>query len=332
MRRLQLCFLVTTALLSLILLTSCARRRIQVSDTRIALGTYVQISIVAEREDSEKAREVLERSFGQIADYDRLFDYRKEGGALFRFNGETVLRKSDNELLFSLIKNSIEIARLTEGNFDPTILPIVKLWGFDSDRPALPPEDEIQKALKQVGYQKIRVLEDRIVKPGEVQLDLSAIAKGKIVDLVSDLIAQAGYRDYLVNAGGDIHTSGKNVQRKKWRIAIQHPTRQDMYSGIVENENGAIVTSGDYERFFVHEGVRYSHLFDPKTGYPSNDVKSVTIRAEKNMYADAIATAVFVMGRTKGYAFLLEQRIEGFIMFEGKNNKIESLATPGFWK
>ena len=191
--------------------------------------------------------------------------------------------------------------------------------------------NKIEDTLKNVGYEKAAVYEDRIEKPLDIKFDLGGIAKGKIVDLIRDRLDQSGYTDFLINAGGDIYVRGLNRDKNKWKIAIQDPVDENKFNAIIEKTDTAIVTSGDYERFFIEDGVRYSHLFNPKTGYPFSDCKSVTILSENTSFADAGATAVFVMGSKMGFDFLTENNIKGYIIYSSKNGKIETKSTPGFW-
>jgi FAD:protein FMN transferase len=329
-------------LLPILLLPSCGsgrsfgggrifRGRISVSDTRFALGSFLQLTLVTDKRDAEKAKRTIDEAFEMVKRFESRVDYRAEGGALFTFNGGTTLLESDDAMLFSLIKEALSAAEYTGGFFDPTILPVVRLWGFDTDSPRLPKREEVAAALELVGYKNVEVRGDRIVKPRKVQIDLSGIAQGKAVDLVRDFLKGDGYGDFLVNASGDIYASGRNVKRKKWRVAIQDPARQDRYAGIVDKSDVAVVTSGDYERFFIEGGTRYCHLMNPFTGYPQSDLKSVTILARDAVTADFLSTAVFVMGSAKGFEFLVGNGIEGYLIFQ-KGAKIDTASTPGFWK
>jgi thiamine biosynthesis lipoprotein len=312
-------------------IASCGARYAPVSRTGIELGTYVKITLIVRRDKRQKALRALEESFLLIRKLDATFDYRTEGGALADFNDGTRLLKWDNNTLFSLLSDAMSIAAKTGGFFDPTVLPLVQEWGFDTDNPHLPSPEDVHRALEQLGYKKVRVFDTYAEKPVEVKLDLGGIAKGRIVDLVRYELGDLGYVDFLIDAGGDIYVSGKNARRKKWRIAIQDPVHESEYRGIVEKSDTAIVTSGDYERFFTVDGVRYSHLFNPMTGYPESDLKSVTILHPDTSYADAIATAVFVMGSGKGYDFLEEHGIEGYLIFTGSDGSIQTKSTPRFW-
>ena len=305
--------------------------RVAVSDTRFALGSFLQLILVTDKGDTEKARQAADEAFEIVKGFESRIDYRVEGSALFTFNGGTTLLESEDEMLFSLVREALAAAEYTGGFFDPTILPVIRLWGFDSDSPRLPKREEITAALKLVGFRNVELWGDRIVKPREVQIDLSGIAQGKAVDLVRDFLQSEGYRDFLVNASGDIYVSGRNAERKKWRVAIQDPVRQDRYIGIVDKSDVAVVTSGDYERFFTEGGTRYSHLMNPFTGYPLSDLKSVTVLARDTVTADFLSTAVFVMGSKTGLEFLTRNGIDGYFVFQS-GEKVESASTPGFWK
>ena len=315
----------------LFLCISCAAKLTTISDTTIALGTYVQLSLVARRGSEQDAKRDLQEVYAIIDDLWARFDYRYEGGALHRFNRSKKIEKSEDELLFSLLESSLEYARFTNGYFDPTLLPVVDLWGFNRGKPRLPSPEEIAAALEHVGHEKVTASDGVIEKPLPVKFDLSGIAKGRIVDLIREHLLTNGYEDFLVNAGGDIYVNGLNEERRKWRVAIQDPLRQNEYSGIIEKTNAAIVTSGDYEQFFVENGVKYSHLFNPKTGYPASEIHSVTVVSDTTAFADAVATAVFSMGESEGYSFLVKHGLEGFFIFSDARGNTRKKHTPGFW-
>lgn len=328
--------LAALALLPILLLPSCGsgrvfRGRVAVSDTRFALGSFLQLILVTDKRDAEKAERTIDEAFDMAKRFENRVDYRIEGGSLSRFNGGTTLLASDDEMLFSLVKEALAAAEYTGGFFDPTILPLVLLWGFDTDSPRLPKREEVAAALELVGYRNVEARSDGIFKPRETQIDLSGIAQGKAVDLVRDFLKGEGYEDFLVNASGDIYVSGRNAERKKWRVAIQDPVRQDRYTGIVDKSDVAVVTSGDYERFFTEGGTRYCHLMNPFTGFPQSDLKSVTILARDAVTADFLSTAVFVMGSAKGFEFLVRNGIEGYMVFQN-GAKVETASTPNFWK
>lgn len=334
MRRSPLFF--AALLLFVISLFSCTdglfrRRLASVSQTGMELGTYVKITIITAKKEQKEAQKTIDEAFRRIKELDRTFDYRKEGGQLWMFNRGSVFYKKNEEDLFSLLQYSLDIAEATDGFFDPTILPVVQVWGFDTESPRLPERYEIECALENVGYETVRVFDDRIEKPDSVKLDLSGVAKGRVVDLIREYLRNKGHGNFLIDAGGDIYVSGKNAHRRRWRIAIQDPENSSGFRGVIEKTDTAIVTSGDYERFFIEEGMRYSHLFNPKTGYPHSDLKSVTVLLYDTAFADAVATAVFAMGSERGYEFLIHNGIEGYIIYEDSEGEMTSKSTPDFW-
>jgi len=307
--------------------SSCTRK-ISLEHTEIALGTYVKTIVITEKHNRDEAQGTIEELYDLLFTLEGVFDYRNQDGELNRFNTGEVLHRSDHIPLFELVQESMEYADLTDGYFDPTILPLMQVWGFDTSSPRIPQLEVLESALDQVGYKQVSIDADHIRKPEYVQLDLSGIAKGKLVDAVSDLLRDGEFNDFLVDAGGDIYVSGRNLNRRKWRVAIQDPLNRDNYIGILEKSGTAIVTSGDYENFFMGDGTRYSHLLNPFTGYPDSDIRSVTIIAHTTAFGDAIATAVFTMGSREGYQFLLDRGIEGYIIY---GEQPESLSTPHFW-
>jgi thiamine biosynthesis lipoprotein len=318
--------------LCVFLCISCTARLTSISDTSIALGTYVQLTLVIQRGTEERAQRTLQEAYARIADLEARFDYRYEDGALNKFNRSERMEENEDAALFSLLESSLEYARFTGGYFDPTLLPVVELWGFNRGTPRLPAPEQITEALRYVGYEKVPVSDGVIKKPLWVKFDLSGVAKGRIVDLIKEMLITEGYENFLVNAGGDIYVNGLNREKKKWRIAIQDPVMQNEYSGIIEKTNTAVVTSGDYEQFFFENGVKYSHLFNPKTGYPLSEIHSVTVLSDNTAFADAVATAVFSMGKSAGYAFLVENGLEGFFIYSDAEGKIQTKSTSNFWE
>jgi len=319
------------SLSTLISILSCKSKDIEITRTILSMGTFVQIEIVCNNAFKTKANNVIDKSFQKINSFDRIFDYRKNG-QLHEFNNSTILKKDESPELYKLIVKSIKIAKMTDGAFDPTIYPLIRLWGFNGNHPSLPSFNKIKETIDKINYKKIKILNNKIIKPADTKFDLSGIAKGRIVDLISKYIKSEGFTNFLINAGGDIYVSGLNNKNTKWKIAIQDPFNPDKYSGILNITNSAIVTSGDYENFFIYNNKRYCHILNPKTGYPPFNMHSVTIISDNTTFSDAIATAVFVMEPLKGYKFLKTNKIRGLIIYTNKDNKIVYKATKNFWE
>lgn len=200
-----------------------------------------------------------------------------------------------------------DLSELTSGAFDITVGPLVNLWGFGPDTVELapPPPDEIAAARARVGYQRVHadcrqpaIRKDR----PDVYIDLSAWAKGYAVDRVAVLLGDLGIGNYLVELGGELRMAGRNADGKPWAIAIEKPA----YNGgtvrmVARLTDRAVSTSGDYRNYFVYEGQRYSHLIDARKGRPvSHNLASVTVIADRAAFADAMATALLVLGPEEG--------------------------------
>jgi len=234
----------------------------------------------------------------------------------------------DDEL-FCLLKESVRLSELTGGCFDVTVYPLMKMWKFAGENPRVPGEKEIKEELELVGYKNMRVENGKVcfAKKG-MGIDLGGIAKGYAVDAAVRVLKEKNIGSAMVNAGGDIYVLGRKGG-KPWRIGIRHPRKEGDILGVVEVEDRAIVTSGDYERFFFSGGKRYHHIFDPKTGYPANGCQSVTIVAKETSFADALATGVFVLGPRQGMDLIESlEEVEGVIVDkEGEVSVSSGLAS-----
>jgi thiamine biosynthesis lipoprotein len=215
----------------------------------------------------------------------------------------------------------------------------VDLWGFGRKGPKneIPDEREISAVLSHIGFDNIVIAEPGFLqkKRASVTLDLSSIAKGYGVDQVADIIRKEGFHNYLVEIGGEVFASGTSKNGEFWRIGINRPQTDaafdDVYK-VVSLHNRAFATSGDYRNFFVVDGVRYSHIIDPRTGYPiSNGVVSVTIIADTCTFADGLATSIMVMSPGKGLDLINRlDSVEGMIVVERKDGRLDDLYSSGF--
>ncbi len=220
--------------------------------------------------------------------------------------GKKRVKISDD--LFRVIEKSLEISQLTEGAFDITIGSLESIWGdIQWGRGGrLPHEGEIQQALAKVKYKQIVLNQQKktvFLERQGARLDLGGIAKGYVVDHGLDWLNGKGIQNILINAGGDIRASG-NKQHPVWRVGLQDPFEKGKLLGVFLIESGAIVTSGTYERFFEAGEKKYSHILNPDTGHPVTGLVSATVWADKAAFADALATALMVIGRKDGIAVL----------------------------
>ncbi len=244
---------------------------------------------------------------------------RSEPGSWFEVSEETA----------AVVALGLEISRQTQGAFDMTVGPLVNLWGFGPGNAIskTPSEQQINEQLARVGYQQISVRSEQpaLAKQGDRYLDLSAIAKGYAVDAVADYVS-GRYQAYLVEVGGELLARGRKPDGSSWRIAVESPVAGERsVQKVISVEGMAIATSGDYRNYFEQNGVRYSHTIDGTTGKPiSHKLASVTILDPSCARADALATAMMVLGEQRGLALAKQLKIPAFFVFKQGQGFAES--------
>lgn len=207
--------------------------------------------------------------------------------------------------LARMIDQSLRIARATDGAFDPTWHSVGRLWDFKADPPRIPAESLLEALLERVDWRRVKVDlgASTVELPTGVSVGLGGIAKGYGVDRALEVLRAGGVQHALVDAGGDLRTLGLNGD-KPWEIAIRHPRQRDRVLAVVPVSNLCVLTSGDYERFFELDGVRYHHILDPRTGRPATGCMSATVIGPEASLCDALATALCVMGPERGLALI----------------------------
>ena len=226
--------------------------------------------------------------------------------------------------VYFVVKHGVAYSQLSEGAFDITIGPVVRLWGLAGESPRVPASAELETALEAVDFQKVILLEQgkRIIleDPG-MAIDLGGIAIGYAADRAAELITRKGRNHGLLNFGGGVVAIGDRPDGSSWRVAIQHPERTRGNSvGLIEVVDRSVVTTGKYERYFDEGGVRYHHILDTKTGYPvENGVVSVSIITDSSMKADALSTAVFALGPDAGLELINGfEGVEAIVIMENR--------------
>lgn len=217
-----------------------------------------------------------------------------------------------------LLAQALALAQATDGAYDPTVGPLVALWGFGAAAPrsAPPDPDEIAAARARVGWQRLVHDRDnaRLLQPGGVQLDLVSIAEGHAVDRLGEVLERHGVHHYLAEIGGELRARGTRPDGQPWRVALADPLAGPPRE-IVPLRDASIATSGDYLAHFEHEGTRYGHAIDPHTGWPvRHGLASVTVVAEDSARAGALATALSVLGPERGLAFAQRHRIAALLL------------------
>lgn len=320
-----------TAIVSLFgVLSSCEGRvEPKTTDTRFYLGTACTITLYDRVKPS-----LLDTAFDQVQDVEQRMSFKRaesEVNAVNKEAGKTPVRVSPDT--FFVIEQALRFSEITGGEFDITVGPLVELWGIGTEEAAIPEEEAVEKLLPLIDYTKV-VLDEKqrtvyLEKEG-MKIDLGGIAKGYAADEAVFVLREADVMRGIIDFGGNIFALGRKNKEVLWRIGVQHPRgRRGSFLGILEVTEKAVVSSGDYERFFLQDEVRYHHILDPDTGYPvRNSLVSVTTVADDSLTADALSTAVFSMGLDRGLAFLASRpEAEGiFVTEENKIYLTEGLA------
>jgi thiamine biosynthesis lipoprotein len=237
----------------------------------------------------------------------------------------------------AVISESLRVSNLANGTFDITIGPLVDTWGFGppGTEREIPPDEKIMEAMQKTGYQKLSV---RSSPPAikktipDIRCDLSALAKGFGVDKVAEYLESQGYMNYLVEIGGEVRAKGINHNGTPWRVAIAAPGPggKSPYQKILSLNNSSMATSGDYHNYFEKDGIRYSHIIDPTTGRPiTHKLVSVTVIHPSCMTADAMATAISVLGPAKGHELAISENLPVFLVVKEADGFVETM-TPRF--
>ena len=199
---------------------------------------------------------------------------------------------SSSKVLY-LFNRSLQIYNNSNGLFDISIGPLSRIWGFRDKNYRIPDDKEIKSVLKYIGMDNITIKNNKIIVPHGVELDWGAIAKGFAIDLASKSLISLGVSSGFINAGGDLYCWGKNPDGRMWNIGIKHPRRSG-FLGALSITNLGAATTGDYQRYFERNNVRYQHVFDPHTGHPAIGKQSVTVMGPETLVCDALSTAIFV--------------------------------------
>ena len=317
------------ALFCLLGLTGCDSRPEIIKISGSKMGTTYHITVVA---DQPAPRDLAERIDAALDVVDLSMSTYKAESEISKFNALPIDTSQQISADFAhVLRVSETVWQQSNGAFDPTVGPLVDLWGFGPQRgdDVVPSDDQIVEALASTGFQYMQLSESQISKTSPVRLDLSAVAKGYAVDLIADLLEMLALPDYLVEVGGEMRLGGSNSQGKPWRIAVEQPSVIPQVQRIIELGDVAMATSGDYRNYFEVDGVRYSHTIDPRTGRPiTHSLASVTVLAPTCAEADAWATALSVMGEEQGLAVAEQLNLPVYMLVKSENGfkAVSSLA------
>ncbi|HCQ89851.1 MAG TPA: thiamine biosynthesis protein ApbE [Clostridium sp.] len=302
-------YVLSLLILSITILSGCSSSNSStkepISHTEVVMGTVCTIQIFDSKDTS-----IFDKAFDRLKDLENKVSINKEGTELDKVNEmsgkeATVVGKDT----FTIVESGLYYSKISNGNFDITIGPIVKLWGIGSENARVPNEKEIIEKKSLINYNDVILDSEKnsiFLKNPNMIIDLGGIAKGYAADEMKNLLVDNGVKSAMINLGGNLYILGNKPNGKQWKIGIQDPNggSTDTVGNILVNDK-SIVTSGTYERFLEVDGKVYHHILDPKTGYPyESDLLSATIISDKSMDGDGLSTYAFALGREKGLEFI----------------------------
>lgn len=294
-----------------------------------AMNTLMSIRVFSCSE-GEKARDSVIRAFeDKINELDTLFDANNENSDVSKINGKkTKIKVSENTA--EIIEKSILADDITNSAFDITIMPVLRLWGFDNGNYGVPRKEEIKAALAFVGNDNLSLNGNVLTKEENTQISLGGIAKGYLGDELLKIAKEYG-ASAVLSLGGNIVLCGENEEKGEWTVGVKNPLETDSLVCTFKHKgNVSVVTSGGYERSFKKDGKTYHHIIDTKTGAPADsDLLSITVIGEDGALCDAFSTALFVMGKEKAVKFAKEHNDFEYI-FITENKEI--IITNGIEK
>lgn len=334
----QILFVIGSVLIIVILFTliSCSPREVLLSGR--TMGTTYSVKLVAEPfQSTDGLQEKIDRRLDEINQ--SMSTYRKES-EISRFNR---FRSVDegfpvSDDFFHVLTTGQKIFECSGGAWDATVDPLVNLWGFGRNKRTggLPAKAEISKALQTVGFDKIRVKDHNLFKSNpDITLDLGSIAKGYGVDQIAAVVSDSGFENFLVEIGGEVFAKGYRIDGKPWRIGVNRPQKEaplDAVYKVISLTGKALATSGDYRNYTEIDGRRYSHVIDPRTGWPvANGVVSASVLAPNCTLADGLATALMVMGPQSGLEMIHSLHdVECLIIVMKKDGTLVDYFSKGF--
>jgi thiamine biosynthesis lipoprotein len=314
--------------LTSLLLFSCSNKERIYKKSRISMDTIVAITVVSGSED--RADRAIDAAFSRIDALDKTLNFFSDTSELSRINAEAGSAPvAVSPETVEVIAKAIDTSAKTEGAFDVTVGPEIALWDFVAKK--MPDEKTVKERLPLVNYRNMVVDREKstvFLAKGGMRADLGAIAKGYAADRAVEELKRQGIRAGLVAVAGDIRAFGLKPDGSGWKVGIRDPRaggKADEILATVELRDMAVSTSGDYERYFIKDGIRYHHILDPKTGYPAAGCRSVTVLAKEGADTDSFSTGIFVLGPEKGMKVLERMGFEGMII--DKDGRV--FTTPG---
>ena len=285
------------------------------------MGTAFELGLLTENE--EKAEALLEFGINEIKRIEAIFTEFSVDSLTSQINQNAGIKETIvTPEFFSLLQRCLHISKLSQGYFDISVGNLKRLYQFKNAAFSLPKRNIINKALKNVGFDKISLNSENssvLLQKKGMKISFAAIGKGYAADVVKKKWQERGVHSAYINASGDLTAFGKNIDAQPWKIGIANPDNREEIIFYIPLENAAVATSGDYEQYFLYQGKRYSHNINPKTGLPIKGIKSVSVFSPAAEFSDALSTAVYAMGREAGLKFINSLPKAHAIIIDEKN-------------
>ncbi|BAX78965.1 FAD:protein FMN transferase [Labilibaculum antarcticum] len=298
MRQLGIFLILTTGFL----FSASAQNNKSYTEVLLLMGSRFEITAVGS--DENQARLAISTGIEEIQRIERLISSWDPNSQTSKIITNAGIKPVvvDQEL-FNLIRRSIKISKLTHGAFDISYASMDKIWRFDGSMKSMPDSASVASSVSKINFKNIILDEERhsvFLKESGMKIGFGAIGKGYAANKALELMAKMNLDGALVNASGDLISWGKDEGGNDWKIGISNPKNKDQIYSWLSIDETAVVTSGNYEKFVEFNGVKYSHIIDPRTGYPVKGLSSVTVICPNAELADGLATSVFILGKDKG--------------------------------
>lgn len=312
-----------TIILLIVNLSGCEKSESKetITRTEIFMGTAIKVTLYNNNDE-----DILDKVFNKIIEIEDLVSINKKGTEIVELNKSAGKNKVKlSSVSYDIIKKGVEYSKLSDGKYDISIGPLVKLWNIGLPEAKVPTESEIKATMPYIDYSKIEMndlTKEVFLKEKGMMLDLGSIAKGYVADEIVKILKSESVEKAIIDLGGNIYALGSKEKDKKWNIGIQDPfDNRGNVVGSIAVSNKSVVTTGIYERYIEQDGVKYHHILNPSTGYPyETDIAGVSIVADKSVDADALSTLVFTKGVEEGLRFVEEiDGVDAIFITKDKN-------------
>ncbi len=332
----KLCEILALIVSLMILSVGCSEKTDALTKKQLdifAMDTYMNLTVYG-----DSAETALENASERITELEKIFSVTSENSDVWRINNSNDEFVSISDDTANIISKSVEYGNLTDGNLDITIYPILKEWGFTTGNYKVPDGETLGNLLENVDYSKIMLNNNTLSVPENYQIDLGALAKGYTGDEVIANLKENGIKSAIISLGGNVQALGLKPDGSKWKIAVRNPFSPDTNMCILEIEDKVVITSGNYERFFIdNDGRKYCHIINPVNGFPAeNGLVSVTVIGESGIMCDAFSTALFIMGtdsaedfwrKNGGFDMILVTDDGKIIYTDGLTNNLKNISS-----